>query len=90
MSARSWFNSSIFSCRKFAERMSESYDHKLSAKEKFGYWFHYWWCFTCRRVNKQVERLEHELPKLKKCDKLNHSCLSDECKARIKAKLAPR
>ena len=68
--------------------MSDSYDKQLSFKDKISYQFHYYMCFTCRRIKAQIDKLQAELPKLCDCPAIRESKLSDEAKARIKANLS--
>ena len=67
--------------------MSKGCDQQLCLADKASYWFHYFLCFTCRRVNRQIRLIQAEAPKLCACNKLKNSCLSDEAKTRIKDKV---
>lgn len=87
MKIKSWYNSSSFSCKSFAQRMSARCDKNLNLKEKVLYWLHYYMCFTCRRVSAQVTKIESQLPKLCSCKKVSELQLSDEAKCRIKSQL---
>ena len=57
----SWFSKSWLSCEEYSKRMSRSLDEPLSVWEKLGYRFHHYWCFTCRRFNRQIHQIESGL-----------------------------
>lgn len=85
---REWFVTSWFSCRKFAERMSRSVDRPLSTRDRLGYLFHFYWCFTCRRVSKQIRQLDRELGRYLTEEDLDKVTLPQETIKKISEKLS--
>ena len=78
---------SWLSCKRFCERCSQKLDSSLGLRDRIGYWFHYYLCFTCRRFQRQVKQIEHVFDGMRE-QELDHSktCepLSKEAKQRIK------
>lgn len=52
---------SLVSCRKFTELSSISMEKRLSLVEWFQYRFHFCLCFTCRRFERQIAKIQEVL-----------------------------
>lgn len=56
-----WFAESWLSCRKYTERASRNLDQPLTGWDRAGFVFHHYFCFFCRRFNRQIHQLEGDL-----------------------------
>lgn len=56
-----WIVRSWFSCRKYNERLSNSFQQPLSGWEKLGYWVHHISCRRCRVAKTQIIILNETL-----------------------------
>lgn len=83
---------SWLSCKKFCERASQRADGALSPRERTGYWAHFFICFTCRRFERQIKRIERIFHCLREkgLDQASECCLDENAKSRMKSMLVER
>ena len=82
---------SWLSCRKYAERASQSLDHPLTFGESVKFRIHHILCFTCRRFRRQILEVEKGLGQLaasaQRESPSEGPCLSEQARCRMEAAL---
>ena len=76
------------SCEIIAHRISESYDRKLSPRERISIRVHNWGCILCERYRQQLLTIHKLLNQYSTVENVKQDIvLSDEAKVRLKKHL---
>lgn len=86
---KTWFRNSWFSCRRYAERVSQASDGKLPFWDALGFWFHHGLCFSCRIYRRQIKIVNAALGNIPSpgCADPSAERLDPDAKQRILSKL---